>query len=350
MLLHEILVFVGDYMCNRIILVIALFFFVACDSRDMDILNSDVAMPEPKQIDVNKVGVNNFFNDQSFGTIDEQYREIKNVLGLNFVRVLFAWSDEVQPSASASKFVGFYDDILDSVPPDVDVLIVVAHAPTWMNDSSNWTGSDPRQMWLSEWLRPIVRRYAGHPNVIGWEVWNEPNRIAVSSDAVMGFDDPANYAELLFEAAGIIRELDPGKLVVPAATESIAEKFPINLNYNERLRDLGIQSVVDVWNIHYYGPNLEQLTVSGGVADFLNSLGMTIWITESGKVSPIGQQDYVQRIWPFLKEKVPSIDRIYFYEFASASDLSSNFGLKTSSQENPVSDLYLYLRDLHAGQ
>jgi hypothetical protein len=269
---------------------------------------------------------------------------MRDTLGINKVRVLFAWSDEVQPTPSSKKFVGFYDEIVNSAPSGVDLVVVVAHTPSWMIDPANWTSSDPRQMWVEEWFEPIVKRYAGHPNIVGWEIWNEPDLTRTGGDVVLGLEEPENYFNMLMPAANAVRLYDPGKLVVLAASMTIVENFPNNLIYNERLRDLGARDVVDVWNIHYYGMNLAQLHASGGVAGFLNNLGKVIWITESGRAGPTSQVDYVERMWPHLWETVPSIERIYYYEFASNSPVQESFGLRNNDPEFPVSDLYLSLR------
>jgi len=81
-----------------------------------------------------------------------------------------------------------------------------------------------------------------------------------------------------------------------------------------------------------------------GVADFLNSLSKPIWITESG-IQGSEQLPYVETVWPFLREKVSGIDRIYYYQYANPGSATNNYGMRTTDAQFPVSDLYVFLRD-----
>jgi hypothetical protein len=112
------------------------------------------------------------------------------------------------------------------------------------------------------------------------------------------------------------------------------------------LRDLGAADLVDVWNIHYYSRSFERVVQSNGIADFLNGLGKPVWITESGETGPTNQLDYAQTVWPFLRKEIPSIDRIYYYQFGeTVLPVENNFGLRTTDPSFPVSDLYLRLQE-----
>jgi hypothetical protein len=83
----------------------------------------------------------------------------------------------------------------------------------------------------------------------------------------------------------------------------------------------------------------------GGVADFLNGLPKPIWITESGAQGVNSQLEYGERVWPFLTDKIPGIERIYQYQFAEATPADVTYGLRNLSGDLPVSDLYVHLRD-----
>ena len=303
--------------------------------------------PKRERIDAARMGLNNFFVDENFGSIEEQYREIRDELGIKHIRILLAWTDAVQPSPSAEANYSFFDKIIRSAPEGVDLLVVLAHCPSWMRDSSNWIGNNPRRTWIERWLRPTVMRYRADSElsgpIVGWEVWNEPNLSRLTQDTVLGLDQVANYVELLNYAHRDIRRLDPGRLIVLAASESINQRFPENLNYNKELRRYGAEKLVDVWNIHYYSTNFESLVASGGVADFLNDLPIPVWITESGERGPTNQLSYVETAWPFLRKEAPGIDRIYYYEFSSSDALDENYGLKNNSPDYPTSDLYNHL-------
>ena len=310
-----------------------------------DLLDLVLDPPDRRPIDTARLGLNNFFVDPEFGTIPQQYTEIRDTLGINFVRVLFAWTTDVQPTPDSPPNYGFYDEIMRSVPPGMDVLIVLVHTPAWMTNPANWIDGDPRRTWVERWLEPTVARYRGFGSITGYEVWNEPDLTVVPSDIVLDLENPDNYFDLLQRSSSAIRRLDPNRFIVIAATEAINQDFPNHLNYNRELRDMGAESLVDIWNIHYYATNFETVVTSGGVGDFLNSLNVPIWMTESGEEGVNNQLSYVETAWPFLREEVPGIDRIYYYQFGETVPSDISFGLRTLDPAFPVSDLYLRLRD-----
>ena len=326
-------------------LLLTLCAYSGCGSDAEELLDLAKDPPERKPINRSLTGVNNFFVNSEFGTISAQFEEIRDSLGLHMVRVLFAWDDNVQPSAGASPNYSFFDDIVEQIPSNVDVVVVLAHTPSWMTNSSNWIDGNPRKTWVERWVRPTVARYAGRRGIVGWEVWNEPDLTVVASDAALGLETAQNYFELLNLAAPVIRNLDPTRLVVIAATQSIQQKYSAPLDYNRVLRDLGAENLVDVWNIHYYGEQYENVVRNNGVAEFLNSLSTPIWVTESATQGVNNQLAYAERTWGFLRDEIPGIDRIYWYEFSSRSPVESTFGLRTTNQAFPVSDLYVHLRD-----
>jgi len=301
--------------------------------------------PQRKPIDKSLVGVNNFFVDTEFGKVTQQYADIHDTLHLKYVRVLCAWTTDVQSSPAVSPTYGFFDSILANIPAGVDVLVVLSHTPDWMTNSGNWISGDPRLTWVEKWVRPTVARYAAVPGIVGFEIWNEEDTVTVPSDAALALTQPENYMEVLKLSSQVIRTTAQGKMVVSGATQSIQQNFPAHLNYNKKLRDLGAEGYIDAWAVHYYGKSFESVITSNGVADFLNSVVVPVWITESGENGPTDQLAYVETAWPFLKEKVPSIARIYYYQYGDTSPAAENYGLRTTDPQFPVSDLYVWLRD-----
>lgn len=314
-----------------------------CDAGDL--LDLALDPPKRKPIDTSITGVNAFFVNDGFGTIDEQYSDIKNVLRLKYVRVLLAWTDGVQPTPTSRLNFSFYDQILNRIPQGVEVNIVLAHTPSWMSNSANWIDGNPRTTFAQKWVREAAARYSVNGRVTSIEIGNEPDLLTVPSDASLGLEDPANYLELLSKSAAEVRRHAPGKLVVMAATQSIQQNFPVNLRYNQKLRELGVENFIDVYNFHFYGTSYESVVTQNGAADFLNSIGKPIWLTESGAQGPNNQLAYVEEAWPFLKEKIPAIDRIYYYEYTSSFPAPQSYGLRLVDPVTPVSDLYIFLRD-----
>lgn len=334
---------------NRIIslsLGLFLLVFSGCNSSSLDdALDLAEGIPR-KDIDTSIMGVNAFVNDGRFGAIESQFREVRDVLRLQYVRVLMAWNSAVQSSPGTAPDFSFYDDILNGLPSGVEALIVLTGVPDWMQDPANWNQNNPRLTFVESWVRKVAARYAGRGRVVGFQIWNEPNDPANDDNIVMQFvGQPDNYVEMLAAAHGVISGSAPSKLVVTAATTAINQNYPDSLDYNRAMRDAGAQQFASVWAVHYYGKQFENVVRNGGVADFLNGLSLPIWMTESGAQGVNEQLAYVEQAWPYLKEKIPGIRRFYYYQFTEATAPGASYGLRTADSTAPVSDLYVFLRD-----
>jgi hypothetical protein len=195
-----------------------------------------------------------------------------------------------------------------------------------------------------------VNRYASNGRITAFQVWNEPNTTLFPENITMGLNDsPENYVELLARSFSVIRDRAPEKLVVSAATTSINQNFPGTIDYNRGMRDAGLQNFADIYAIHYYGEQFENVVRSGGVRDYLRGLGMRIWITESGAQGVNSQLPHAERAWPYLREQIPEIERIFQYQFTEATPSDVTYGLRNLDPNFPVSDLYIHLRE-RAGQ
>jgi hypothetical protein len=111
------------------------------------------------------------------------------------------------------------------------------------------------------------------------------------------------------------------------------------------MRDAGAQVFLDRWAVHYYGRQFENVRRDGGVSDFLNGLSTPIWVTESGAQGVNEQLKYGEEVWPFLREEIPSIERIYIYQFAEATPADVTYGLRNLTPGLELSDLYISFRD-----
>ncbi len=297
-----------------------------------------------KPITYSRMGVNAFANQMFAGGTCAQYQEIKNTLGLNFVRVLFNWDDNVQPTPNSSLNFSFYDQILSCIPDGMDALVILTSVPSWMNNSDNWVQGNPRLTFARKWAKQVAQRYAGNSKIRAYQVWNEPNNPSFGvNSTIQVLNSPENYIELVSLASNLIKNADGGKTIVSGATTAIAQNYPDTLNYNKSLVNGGILSAVDIFGIHYYGTNLEAFL--DGVRGFLNSVSKPIWVTESGRQGVNNQLAYAEQIWPYLRENVPGIGRIYYYRFAENTPADVSYGLRTPDEGFPVSDLYIALRD-----
>jgi hypothetical protein len=89
----------------------------------------DILLPR-KPINLSKLGLNAFVNDTQFGSIKSQLAEVKSRLGVKYIRILFAWNDDVQATRSSAINYSFYDDIAKSIPTGVSALVILTGMPT----------------------------------------------------------------------------------------------------------------------------------------------------------------------------------------------------------------------------
>jgi hypothetical protein len=157
--------------------------------------------------------------------------------------------------------------------------------------------------------------------------------------------DPESYVELLALAKNAIDEISPRILLVSGATTALNQNFPSSLDYNKAMRDYGATSLVDIWGVHIYGRQKERFLRKGGVIDFINGLRKPVWVTESGAQGINEQLKYGEEVWPFLRQRMPSIERIYIYQFTDTNPPSSTYGLRNLDPVLGLSDLYIKLRD-----
>jgi hypothetical protein len=302
------------------------------------------AIAPRRTIDTSTLGVNAFANDARFGNIESQFNEVKNELGIRYIRILMNWDDNVQPTPTSKPNFSFYDELVKNIPPGTEALVVLTSLPSWMQDSNNWLSGDPRKTFAKKWVKKVAKRYARKGRVKAFQIWNEPNDIHNPHNLRLGLAaEPKNYVALLQDAAAEVRRYAPKKRLVAAATTAINQNFPDTLEYNESLRDQGIESIADVVAIHYYGAQYERKYL--GVGAFIESIQRPIWVTESGQRGVLKQLEYAERTFPFLKALSPRIQRIYAYQFTDERASSDSWGLRTLDPEFPISDLYLHLRD-----
>lgn len=310
------------------------------------LLSIILALVSCTTIDTSILGTNAFVNDQQFGTISQQFDEVKNTLGLKYVRVLFNWNDQVQASPTSSINYSFYDDIVASLPPAMDALVILNGLPSWMSNSANWINGDPRETFVQSWVKPVVQRYASKSAIVGWEIWNEPNQESNQDNTTLGIvNSPANYVALLKSAYQTAKSITPDKFVITAAVTSINEDFPNALNYNKGMASSGAQSYADKWGVHYYSTEFAHFFLPGGVKDFLNSLTLPVWITESGQKGWNQQLQYAKEVWPLLQKEINNVERLYQYQFTEDTPASTTYGLRNLTSGEEYSNLYDYLKE-----
>ena len=306
---------------------------------------TDILFPR-KPIDTSITGINAFANDAQFGSIRSQLQEVKNTLRLKYIRVLFAWDDNVQPTPASRINFSFYDNIAKNIPRGTEALVILTGVPSWMQNSANWIDGDPRKTFVQRWVKKVVNRYQRTGQIKAFQIWNEPNDSSNIHNSWLSLtDSPNNYVEMLSQASSFIKSRKRVKKVVNAATTAINQGYPRALDYNKSMISAGALNLVDRWAVHYYGSQYENVLRSGGVGDFLKGLSKPIWITESGAKGINEQREYVERTWTFLKSSAPGIARFYLYQFTENSASDETYGLRNPTPGFTVSDLYIYLRD-----
>jgi hypothetical protein len=323
-----------------LVLVVLVVFGVSCNNSDVDAIQSAVKGVPRKDIDKGRLAINAFANDGRFGSASSQFQDVQSTLGLNRVRILFSWNEGVQPSAGATPNFSFYDSILAGVPSNMRVIVVLTGLPVWLGDESQ-----ARVQFVDSWVRAVAQRYGSDGRIEGFQIWNEPNDPNRQDNAVLGFiGSPSSYTSVLSAAHKVVKSIAPGKLVISAATTAINQNYPDSLDYNRGMIDAGAEVSCDVWAIHYYGSQYENVLRNGGVAEVLNGLSRPIWVTESGAQGVNSQLEYGERTWPFLFDNLQGLQRIYIYQYTENSDSSVTYGLRNPSASQPVSDLYVWLR------
>ena len=88
----------------------------------------------PRQI----LGVQNELRNNPKGTFGQQMQDIRFTLGLRHVRSSFAFDESYLPSEGAAPNFSRFDAILAAVPEEVDLLPILAYAPSWLANRPDW--------------------------------------------------------------------------------------------------------------------------------------------------------------------------------------------------------------------
>ncbi|MBI2964199.1 MAG: hypothetical protein HYY35_10630 [Deltaproteobacteria bacterium] len=285
-----------------------------------------------------QLGVQNEFFGNPKGGPAAQAADIRNTLGLRHIRTSFFFDESFLPSEGASPNFSRFDTILAAIPPDTDLLPILAYAPRWLANRADW-----KDVFVDRYVIPLLDRYGGDGRIVGWEIWNEPDAFCNGRVAPPGVLDcsPRDYVDLVARVAPEIRRRSGG-LVVGGATTSINQSFPSHFDYNKDMVNAGLLPLIDVYTFHWYGSQLEKLTF-GGIADFLNDTGMLVWCTESGEQGSTRQLQHAEDVFPALDDEIDHLERIYVFTYFDGAGSADTFGLV--SAEGIESDLYQFLRD-----
>ncbi len=303
------------------------------DAEDL----GDLIFGNGGKIPRDKLGVQNEFVTNAKGDAGAQGADIRNTLGLRHIRTSFYFDEGFLPTEGSSPNFARFDMVMAAIPPDTDVLPILAYAPGWLANRSDW-----KTVFVNRYVIPVLDRYGSDKRVAGWEIWNEPDGFCNGRVAPAGTLQctAADYVDLVARVAPEIRKRSSAP-VVAAATTSINQSFPDHFNYNKDMVNAGLLPLVDVYNFHWYGEQLEKLTF-GGIGDFLNGTGKPVWCTESGERGSTNQRGHADDVFPSFDDQIDRLQRIYWFTYFDGESQSTTYGLVSS--EGIESDLYQYLR------
>ena len=303
------------------------------DARDL----GDLIFGGGGKIPRDKLGVQNEFVSNPKGDPAAQGADIRNTLMLRHIRTSFYFDEGFLPTEGSSPNFARFDAVMASIPPDTTVLPILAYAPNWLARRADW-----KNVFINRYVIPVLDRYGSDSRIAGWEIWNEPDGFCNGRVAPAGVLDcsPGDYVDLVARVSPEIRKRS-GAPVVAAATTSINQSFPDHFNFNKNMVGAGILPLIDVFNFHWYGEQLEKLSF-GGIADFLNGTGKPVWCTESGERGSTQQRQHAEDVFPAFDDQIKNLERIYIFTYFDGAEPSDTYGLVANN--GIESDLYQFLR------
>lgn len=209
------------------------------------------------------------------------------------VRIPVRWQ-VLEPKQGEWNFARM-DEIMQSIPADVQVLGVLMSIPAWANGQDpekavGWFDAYPPKD-LENWsqaVEKIVDRYKDR--VSHWEIWNEQNGI----DFYRPRPDAKEYTELLKRAYTAAKKADPRCTVVLGGLQMngiLANPWSdVKVeNYLEDLYKAGAKPYFDICNIHPYVLPAEgaaqMMKLTRDTLALMNRYGdgaKSLWLTEVG--------------------------------------------------------------------
>ena len=282
-------------------------------------LLSHAASPEPAEA---KPGPSpEFFGVVSSAALTDTDFAQMSKTGVRTLRVMLSWS-AAQPTPATLNWGAFDYFVGEAARHGIRVFPTIYGTPSWAHfvsgtdtcDASCAPSEDASRTAFANFARLAVERYGPggefwEPSsqcpllcptepapcgcttplpVRSWQIWNEQNSPKYYRPA----PNPANYAHLLFEAAGAIRGADPNAEIVlggmwgPPGTAAVMP----TAKYLKKLYAVsGVENVFDAVAVHPYAASLRGVTdqvrrvrkVAGAAGD--GNVGT--WITELGWAS-----------------------------------------------------------------
>ena len=203
-------------------------------------------------------------DDKDFGvTIDlTQYDEVAlqavldelQAVRLTWIRQPVRWA-EIEPEPSQFNWQGYDAAIEFATLRGFQVIAVLETSPAWARGAETSPQTPPQEVThFGDFAQAVARRYRGR--IKHYQIWNEPN---LSRQWGGNPVDPAQYVQLLKNAALNIRGIDPEANILSAALAPTLEETPWNQNdlaYLEAMYQAGAAPWFDILGAQLLGFHL----------------------------------------------------------------------------------------------
>jgi len=311
------------------------FLFFGCGGRQPVDFMSPIGADQPQRETPIYWGTNAvLYDDQDVSLIGS--------LGNNgkiSARVTYYWSD-IEPTEGNWQFAVYDGLVQRAKDSDIPILGVLAYSMKRVSSAATDMQGDP---WALSFCPPddidqfatfvstVVARY---PQVLYWEVWNEPNTTYFWRPS----PDPGRYVELLKASYSAIKAANPKAIVVLGGLSPGTGNGQVNTmsasSFLETVYQNGGENYFDAVGFHPYNDGvLPDLYL----ADYVNSVhnvmmqygdaNKKLWVTEIGSFvgtqvnafSETQQADYLSRAFAILS-RMGFVERVYWYNLKDYSN------------------------------
>ena len=251
----------------------------------------------------------------------------------------YYWSD-IEPTEGNWQFAVYDGLVKRATDADIPILGILAYAMKRVASAAAGMQGDP---WALSFCPPdnidqfatfvgtVVARY---PQVLYWEVWNEPNTTYFWRPS----PDPSRYLELLKASYAAIKAANPKAVVVLGGLSPGTGNGQVNTmsasSFLETVYQDGGENYFDAVGFHPYNdgvsPDLYLADYVNSVHDVMTQYGdanKKLWVTEIGSFvgtqgnafSETQQADYLSRAFTILYS-MDSVERVYWYNLKDYSD------------------------------
>ena len=214
--------------------------------------------------------------------------------GVKYLRCAFSW-DAIEKEHGTYDWQ-FWDNLVAIAEQNkIQVIPYVAYTPEWAaREAKDFWKQPPRDPQLyAAFMFAAAQRYRGR--IHSWEIWNEPD----NKDYWLGSAD--EFATLVMQAAGRIREADPGAVLVLGGMANGPSDF-----FRTLITQHHVDRYVDVIAMHAYPegwlngpaelifqqwvPEMQRIIAQGGSGDdlWLNEMGYADYRFHRNKASIYG--------------------------------------------------------------